>query len=370
MFIGFRIILGALNSAPGDWKTLLGLIVTLNFYELVMIGLALYLIVYRGLRRDGWILLAIDALFMLDLTNLNAELYTAMPRLGSVVNGLCFLLALGKIYVVVRALGLRLTPGTTFYIAAQLAFLFALPGLFRLMRSPTATISPMQIYGLWWTVGAMIAAGAFLVNQHAANASSPMAALPGRLYVALPLVSLLVHLCSENRVYWVHFHYANTAPVLLGFAVVLFESAGLAHRRVLRAAIGLTVASILLSIVPMGYQHELTASLLGLAISPLRGILIGSSLVTLWMAIHERSLLVSTSSASCMALACMGTNMAEIDLRALTLLRWMVTTLRKLIPDGPAQWGLLAIVSAFVLLGVGAVVSLKAAPPPAEEVLS
>src|ERR1700733_6594451 len=73
MFVGFRIILGALDSHPGDWKTLLGLIITLNFYEVVMIALALFLIVRRGLRRDGWILLGIEALFMLDLTNLNAE---------------------------------------------------------------------------------------------------------------------------------------------------------------------------------------------------------------------------------------------------------------------------------------------------------
>ena len=30
MFVGFRVILGALDSRPGDWKTLLELIVTLT----------------------------------------------------------------------------------------------------------------------------------------------------------------------------------------------------------------------------------------------------------------------------------------------------------------------------------------------------
>ena len=137
MFIGFRIILGAINSPVGDWKSLLGLIFTLQIYELVMIGLALFLIMRLGLMRDGWILLGIEALFLVDMTNLNAELFTARPALGSVVNGFCFLLAMGKILFVCRTLKLKLTSGTTFYIAAQMAFLLGLPGMFRLMRSPT-----------------------------------------------------------------------------------------------------------------------------------------------------------------------------------------------------------------------------------------
>ena len=44
-------------------KTLLGLIITLNLYEVVMIALALFLIIRRGLRRDGWILLGIESAF-------------------------------------------------------------------------------------------------------------------------------------------------------------------------------------------------------------------------------------------------------------------------------------------------------------------
>jgi hypothetical protein len=363
MFVGFRIILGALNSAPGDWKTLLGLIVTLNFYEVVMIGLALFLIVKRGLIRDGWILLGIEALFLLDLTNLNAELFTAMPRLGAAVNSICFLLAMAKILMIIRTLGLRLTPGTAFYIAAQFAFLFAMPGIFRLMRSTDAAVSAMQIYSIWWMAGLLIAAGAFLVKRLPQIDDSPMAPLPFRLYIVLPLISLLVHLCSENRVYWVHFHYANVAPVLLGFVVVLSRSKWRWHRMALQWSLGLVAASILISILPPNYQHELSGKLLGLTVSPLRLMLIGSSLMTFWLAIDHRSLIATTIAAGCMTLSALGTNVMEIDLQALNILRWMYHVARRLIPETAGQWGIVAIGSAFVLLGIGAVVSLKAAPP-------
>src|SRR5437763_907450 len=77
MFAGVRVILSALDLAPGDLSRLLLLIGVLNAYEALVIALALLLIVRRGQRRDGWILLSIEALFLVDLTHLNAEFFTA-----------------------------------------------------------------------------------------------------------------------------------------------------------------------------------------------------------------------------------------------------------------------------------------------------
>jgi hypothetical protein len=107
--------------------------------------------------------------------------------------------------------------------------------------------------------------------------------------------------------------------------------------------------------------------MLGIAVSPLRLILIGSSLITMWLAIRHRSLIAAHGSAGCLALAAMGTSVESIDLQALRMLRWMLTTLRRLIPDTITQWGIVAIAAAFLLLGVGAIVSLKTAPPPRTE---
>jgi hypothetical protein len=367
MFIGFRIVLGALNSAPGDWRTLLGLIVTLQFYEAAMITLALLLIVKRGLLRDGWILLGVEALFLVDLTNLNAELFTAMPRLGCVISGICFSLALVKILVVVRVLGLDLKPRTAIYIAAQLAFLLGLPGLFRLMQSPMSSISPMQIYAVWWITGLLIVAGAVLVRPSLLHEASPMAALPWRLYVLIPLISLLVHLTSENRVYWVHFHLANIAPVLLGLVVALNRSKWRHQQATLQWSIGLVAAAVVLSIVPEMNQAELSGRLFGIAVSPLRLSLIGSGATLMYLAILHRSIAAVVALSVCAILAVMGVTVDQIEEQCMDAVRWVGTTLMRLVPDTILQWGYVAIASAFLLLGIGAVVSLHRSGPPLGE---
>jgi hypothetical protein len=366
MFVGFRVTLGALNSAPGDWKTLLGLIVTLNVYELIMIALALFLIVRRGLRRDGWILLGIEALFLVDLTNLNAELFTAMPRLGAVVNALLFALAMGKILLVVRALGLRLPAATTAYIAAQMVFLLGLPGIFRLMRSSTASVSALQIYGIWWLVALLIIAGAFIVRRGRPTRPSPMAALPWRLYVLLPLISLLVHLCGENRVYWVHFHPANLAPVLLATVLAMNQSRLRWHPMVLHASLGLVVLSVLISITPDVYQPELRHIVLGTIITPLRVALLGSAGITAFLAVVHVSIIASVATAGCLTLAMLGSDPTDVYFHLVRLARMLINSIRRLIPEGAAQWGVVAISGAFVLLAIGAVVSLKVPPPPSK----
>jgi hypothetical protein len=366
MFVGFRIVLGALNSAPGDWKTLLALIVTLNVYEAAIIALALFLIVKRGLYRDGWILLGIEALFLVDLTNLNAELFTATPRLGSVVSGIALVLAMAKILIVVRVLGLRLATATAMYIAAQLAFLLGLPGLFRMMQSSMSAVSPMQIYSVWWMVAILIVAGAVLVRQSPINDRLRMAALPWRLYVLLPLISLLVHLASENRIYWVHFHPANVAPVLLASVVVLNQSRRWRNVGTLGWSLALVTGAVLLSIVPAGYQQELAGRFMHTAVSPLRFGLAGSGVTLMYLAILHRSIVAVVALSICGALAAMGVNVTEIEEQIMITLRWMVNQTTRLVPETMLQWGYVIIAAAFLLLGVGAVVSLQKTAPPEE----
>src|SRR4051812_10878787 len=77
MFAGCRMIIAALGVSPGEVHKLVALIGVLNLYELLLIALALFLIRRRGQNRDGWILLAIEALFLVDLTHLNGEVFAA-----------------------------------------------------------------------------------------------------------------------------------------------------------------------------------------------------------------------------------------------------------------------------------------------------
>src|SRR5689334_1313949 len=52
---------------------LLALIVTLNVYEGMLLGLGLYLLARRGIVRDGLMLLFLEALFLVDAAFLNVE---------------------------------------------------------------------------------------------------------------------------------------------------------------------------------------------------------------------------------------------------------------------------------------------------------
>jgi hypothetical protein len=363
MFVGFRIVLAALNSAPADWKTLLLLIATLHVYEAVIIALALFLILKRGLVRDAWILLGIEALFLVDLTNLNAELFTAWPRMGAVVNAVCFILALLKIGIVVRMLKLGLTPGTAFYIAAQLAFLLGLPGLFYLMRSPAAAVSSLQIYGVWWMVAIMLAGGLLLVKPVRSDDSS-MAALPFRFYMMLPLISLLVHLAGENRVYWVHFQLANLSPLLIVAAMAITHSRFRWHPLALPGTFALLGTAVVLSICPHEYQRDLSTHLLHLSITPLRLAMLASMALTIYIAVRRYSWMAAHLAAACGVLLWLGGSPGQMFSHGLRFARSTLEFAMDLIPDTAMQWGCSAIVVSFLLLGIGAMFSLRKSQSP------
>ena len=370
MFVGFRVVLAALDAAAGDWRTLLKLIVTMQLYEGAIIALALYLIVRRGLRRDGWILLGVQSLFLVDLTNLNAELFTALPRLGAVVSAACFALAVLKIGVVLRVLGLRVTPGTAFYVAAQLAFLLGLPGVFQLMRSTSAAVSPMQVYAVWWAAGALLALGAILVRRDHGSDGHPMATLPMRLFVLLPMASLLIHLASENRVYWVHFQPANVAPLLL--AAVVAVNRGRRHPLQLQWSMALAATAVLLSIVPDVDHAAMSASPHGLAISPLRLTVTAAAVAGAMLAVRHRSWATGIVSVGYLVLAALGTSVPDIARRLERAAEGLAGTAARAVPRSGLEWGYVAIFGAFVLLGVGATLSLHGGgiPPPTEEPIS
>src|SRR5580658_7893723 len=63
------------------WRLLI-LLATLNVYEAALIGLAAYLVLVRGYRRDGMILVILEAFFLIDITFLNTEISTQGSRIG------------------------------------------------------------------------------------------------------------------------------------------------------------------------------------------------------------------------------------------------------------------------------------------------
>src|SRR5690349_21490416 len=60
MLFGCLALTNSTSWSPIKLQRILILTATLNFYELLLIGLALFLIVRRGLRRDAMILLILE----------------------------------------------------------------------------------------------------------------------------------------------------------------------------------------------------------------------------------------------------------------------------------------------------------------------
>src|SRR4051812_6475528 len=137
-------------------QRLLILTATLNFYELLLIGLALFLIVKRGLMRDGTILLVLQAFFLVDVTFLNSEIFAADLQTGTIVNSALFVLAIAKVGAIFWGLGISLTSGAFIVTVIELAMLFAMPGVFKkISLSHNGGLPATAVYAAWWVIGVL-----------------------------------------------------------------------------------------------------------------------------------------------------------------------------------------------------------------------
>src|SRR5689334_9951335 len=108
MLAGCLALTNSLSWTSIGMGRLLALVVTLNFYEALLLGLGLYLLARRGVVRDGLVLLVLEALFLVDAAFLNVEVFAVDLHVGLLTNLAVYALALTKLFVLFRALGLRL----------------------------------------------------------------------------------------------------------------------------------------------------------------------------------------------------------------------------------------------------------------------
>ena len=103
---------------------LLTMILTLNIYEAMLIGLAVFLL-RRGIKRDAMILLIIEAFFLADVGFLNMEVFARSPWIGLVVNTFVLAAAVIKVAMVFRAAGIPLVDGKFAFVVIQLGVFLA-----------------------------------------------------------------------------------------------------------------------------------------------------------------------------------------------------------------------------------------------------
>src|SRR4051794_37139090 len=223
MLAGCTALSNSLSWSPIKLNRLLMLIATLNLYELLLVGLGLYLLVVRRLRRDATILLILEAFFLADVTFLNHEIYAEDVRVGAIVNAIVLVLAFAKLAAVFRCLRVPLASGPFALVMTQIALLLGMPGVFRqIVLSHDNTMPPLAIYGAWWVVALLPILASVLLRDPGTRSYAPAWVRSRAIFgvlIIVPVASILAHLCLANWVYNVRWYTANLSPVLMGLAV-------------------------------------------------------------------------------------------------------------------------------------------------------
>lgn len=359
MLGGFYTFEHALDPKPENFGTLLLLAGTLQLYEVVLIGLGLYLIVRRGLTRDGRLLLLLESVFLVDASYFGAVCFTADRWWGLWVNVALLALAAGKLAAIGRILRLPYTVREFAFIVSQLALLFAAPGFFRWM----ARWNPLPvwaIYAVWWAAGVSIAVRALAassVGRGGAASRAPAVDAPLRAALdVLPFASLLARLIAASWIYQVPFQGSNVAPVLLGLAIACARCGPAWASTPWRVWIHLALPLVAVGL-SMRFPDTLVRAIPGVSailLSPWRAALMGAALVYahgLWV---HRHAVFAWASGACALAALSGHSLAAVGQTLAGLGRKMAS----LVPETSFQWGVAAIAAAFALLWLGAVVSL------------
>ena len=372
MLFGVFAMNGSLDWDPSAVSVgrLVLLIVTLNVYEMLLIALAVFLL-RRGIRRDGMMLMLIEAFFLVDVGFLNMEVFARDVWVGLLVNTLVLAAAGLKAAILFRAAGIGLTDGKFAFTLMQLGVLFAAPGIFAIVAASRDQKLPMlALYGGWWLCGLLPVAYAQLVGN--VNVFLPrsdgrwagMERIMSRVLLALPMLSLIAHLSLAHWVYKVPFHPLHLAPLLLGLAVV----AGSCTRHVLpldlrvQAQLALPLVAIAVSAVnapaEMIFRLWPGAAPMFAGVSPLRLILFAAAMVYLEGLWRFRHAYFGFAAAGCLMLGGMGHSVGSINDNSVHLAKASSHALHRLVPKTLFAWGLVSVIASFVLLALGAMTSM------------
>ncbi len=372
MIAGCYVLNLALELHAGEVRRLLILIATLQFYELLLLALGLYLIHARGMFRDGRTLLLLEVVFLADLMFLNAEAATCTLQAGLAINAVLFALALGKVLAVMWVLSQRFPVGLYSVAAIQLGALFAVPCLLKFLEHD-GFVSSRQFYAIWWVVGLLPVL--FEVQRrlcpelHERELSLAMPGL-GRLYAILPFASLLAHMGMMHWVYRTPLCGADLSPLAIGLAISIASKAPtvrlpLSNLRLLRVALPLT-SLLLASSYPRDLQFNPFASNANYVITPVACAAIGAYLAYVYLFFLRHASYWIAAGAVAAAMILFGPTPSQIAIQIDSAWSRAHEVLAQLLPRTAVQWGVTAVICAFAFLGLGAALSLsKAKPQPA-----
>ena len=359
MLFGSYAIFSDIHGEPERFGPLLFLIAVMEIYSLAVLILGLYLVQKRGLARDAGYLLVLELLLLVDVTFLYNECLWVNLKLGMWINLAAATAGLVKMVLITRALGLRLGRVTWAMLALELLLLFALPGILR-VAGQGEWHEGWTMYVLWCAVAALLVVHLAVGVWRTPAATADRAATILRQVVfwcigLLPGVSLVAHLAVSHYVFDVRFDAFDLAPVCLAFAVVWM------HRAAPRCAprfVGslMTFTAVVLSALA---GESMIARWPGsVQWTPLRIMLLLAALSLAYAWWRDQGRAFAVLAAIHLGVPWTGATAQQMARNLDAAGQWCISLGRRMMPDSLMDWGGTAIVAAFVLLGIGAAVSV------------
>jgi hypothetical protein len=352
----------SLHFNPISPLNLLGLIVILNIYEAVVIGLTT-LLLRTGRSRDAATLLVMEAVFIVDAGFLNAEVYSLDLLLGAFVNIALFCVGILKLWVIFRAMRLPFFDPRCLLTVLQMLYLSGMPGMLKLMADTrTGAAAMLPLYALWWLVAAIP-----LVYLVWRRSEPPMRyARVAAAFPMLAIASILAHLCTSNWVYHIRWSSANLSPLMLTLAVAIGASDYHVRNLALRMRVHLLLPALAIAL-SMPDRSAMNVEWLSISFSPLRLAMFGAAMSWLIGAILHRHIYFLLAATMVATASAFGSSVELIFGNLFSLQRSVSQGFWRLVPRTVAQWGVVSVVASFLLLGLGALQSMLRRPDPTDD---
>jgi hypothetical protein len=353
MLLGCYLVAGAVTGEQSGARLsrVLVMIGALNVYELLLVALSCFLIAKKRQLRDGLMILAIEVLLLADSTNLLHETFALSFRVGLASSAAALLLAGAKATAVIWVLKLRFSVRELVAGASGYVGMLLVPAALTAINSRGWSMV-MPVHAAWWFAG-LLPLGLAVLLPRPGTKHRLLEGRLGALALGAPWISMLAHLLMASWQYGEVFHFANLAPVLIGWGgVALWRRGPIMPRSGLHAILGGCGALSLLVTAFAATELQIKVPIWGNPVySPLRATLLAVGLLYVWAAVFR----AGWSYAGAGAVSVLGF-LSGHSLSVITT-NWIALG-GEIVPGTKTGWGVLAVILAFAFLGGGALMSV------------
>lgn len=345
---------------------LLLLVGVLVVYQAALFLIGSFLMLRRGVLRDGRLLLILDAVFMADITFVNSELITTSLQTGLGIGMLLLGWAALRMHWIAARTGGDMPRWRYLFVLTAAGLIVLIPAYMKHIDDGLS-VTLNTLYSMWWIGGLLL--GGWVVTQHWADGNLPVAPRSERAawvcptYCTCAYASLLLHICVLHYVYNVAFVFALATPVLLALAMLLRR---MEERWPIWQGTGVLRLSLLVCGTLFGLcaPGDLALHAGSVAISAVKLTLGGAYLALVFVYFRRYSRWLLSAGAAAAVLSVFGPSIQQ----TVEFIRMAMAAtgrgVQAILPASRAGWGAFGIALSFILLGAGTFWSMRKGEQP------